>query len=547
MKAVLYLRYSSHSQTEQSIEGQERECTEYCKRNELTIVGKYIDRATSASKNIEKRTEFLRMTRDSSSGKFDAVVVWSIDRFARSTKDASYYKALLKANNVKLISTKETIPDDPTGIIIGTLFDAMAEYYSAELSAKVTRGMHETALKGQSLGSYPPAGYKINKDKKYVIDEEKAEFIKKAWKMFADGESQNDVKDYLKSVGVKNAAEKDWTYNSLRRMFENEKYIGIYESMGVRIEDAIPPLIDIKTWTTVQNRLKGGKSTMYKTPNLYLFSSNLYCANCGERMVAYSGTGGHNKKQYLYYRCKNHNRKKTDPSYCSSTPIKKELLEQAVIEDTFKLFMALDLDALTEYLYENLERFVSIESMPTLEKKIKKVQTQIDNLTEAIANVGFNESIGKRLSAAEAELKELYGTRDELLVVLPAKEELREFLYKTFNGGQISYKEKEHIAKMIVDRIEYDSSKNEKTIKIVYNLWGQTAIKKNLRIQDRITAMAENDSVKSGQEKISKPTKYGTSEAGSRFYNWCTCREQLRTALKINELEIEALFLLING
>ena len=525
MKAVLYLRYSSHSQTEQSIEGQERECTEYCRKNGLTIVGKYVDRATSASKNIEKRTEFLRMMNDSSTDKFDAVVVWSIDRFARSTKDASYYKAVLKANNVKLLSTKETIPDDPTGIIIGTLFDAMAEYYSAELSTKVTRGMHETALKGQSLGSYPPAGYKVNKDKKYVIDEEKAEFIKKAWKMFSEGSSQQAVKEYLKSVGVKNAAGKDWTYNSLRRMFENEKYIGIYESMGVRIEDAIPPLIDTRTWVMVQNRLKGGKSTMYKTPNDYLFSSNLYCSKCGERMVAYSGTGGHNKKQYLYYRCKNHNKKKTDPLYCEATPIRKEYLEQAVIEDTYKLFMALDLDTLSDYLYENLERFVSVESMPTLETRIDKIQKQIENLTDAIANVGYNDSIGKRLKAAEDELKELYATREELLIILPAKEELKEFLYKTFSSGNLTYKEKENIAKLIVDRIDYDCDQENKTIRIVYNLWGQTAIKKNLRIQEKITAISEKNKADSEQEKISKPTETGTSEAGSRFYNWCTSRD----------------------
>ena len=96
MKGVIDARYSSEKQSEQSIEGQIRVCEEYCKRNNIHIIDYYIDRATSALKNIENRTDFLRMIKDSEKGKFDCVVVYKLDRFARNRYDSAVYKHRLK-------------------------------------------------------------------------------------------------------------------------------------------------------------------------------------------------------------------------------------------------------------------------------------------------------------------------------------------------------------------------------------------------------------------------------------------------------------------
>ena len=136
----LYVRYSSHNQTEQSIEGQIRVCKEFCDRNHFNIVEIYADRATSASKDITKRTEFLRMIQDSGKNRFEAVVVYKLDRFARSRYDSATYKYKLKKNNVQLISATENISDDPEGIILESVLEGMAEFYSAELSQKIKRG-----------------------------------------------------------------------------------------------------------------------------------------------------------------------------------------------------------------------------------------------------------------------------------------------------------------------------------------------------------------------------------------------------------------------
>ena len=160
MNAVIYARYSSSNQTEASIEGQMRECNEYAKKNGINIVGTYIDRARSAT--TDNRPDFKKMIKDSSNKKFDAVIVWKLDRFARNRYDSAKYKAPLKKNGVKVISITEHISDDPNGIILESMLEGMAEYYSKELSVKVIRGRTENALKCKSIGGNIPIGYVID-------------------------------------------------------------------------------------------------------------------------------------------------------------------------------------------------------------------------------------------------------------------------------------------------------------------------------------------------------------------------------------------------
>ena len=94
MNAVIYARYSSDSQREESIEGQLRECREYAERNNMTIVGTYIDRALSAK--TADRPEFQHMIKDSAKELFEIVLVWKLDRFSRDRYDSAHYKHILK-------------------------------------------------------------------------------------------------------------------------------------------------------------------------------------------------------------------------------------------------------------------------------------------------------------------------------------------------------------------------------------------------------------------------------------------------------------------
>ncbi len=139
MRAVIYARYSCDNQREESIEGQLRECREFAARKGYTLIGSYIDRAVSAK--TDNRPEFQRMVKESSGGIFDMVIVWKLDRFARNRYDSAHYKAVLRKNGVKVISATEAISDGAEGIILESVLEEYAEYYSAELSEKVIRGM----------------------------------------------------------------------------------------------------------------------------------------------------------------------------------------------------------------------------------------------------------------------------------------------------------------------------------------------------------------------------------------------------------------------
>ena len=147
MTAVIYARYSSDNQREESIEGQIRECTAYAEKNNFTVVKHYIDRAISAK--TDNRPQFQQMIKDSERGLFDTIIVWKLDRFARNRYDSARYKTQLKKNGVKLVSATEVISAGPEGIILESVLEGYAEYYSADLSEKVIRGMTENALKGK--------------------------------------------------------------------------------------------------------------------------------------------------------------------------------------------------------------------------------------------------------------------------------------------------------------------------------------------------------------------------------------------------------------
>lgn len=118
---------------------------DYAERNDILIVNSYIDRATTGTN--DNRTEFQRMLRDSNNHSWDYVTVYKLDRFSRNKYEMAMHKKTLKDNGVKLISCMENIPDTPEGIILESLLEGMAEYYSAELSQKVKRGMNESRQK----------------------------------------------------------------------------------------------------------------------------------------------------------------------------------------------------------------------------------------------------------------------------------------------------------------------------------------------------------------------------------------------------------------
>ena len=186
MTAVIYARYSSDNQREESIEGQIRECTAYAEKNGFTVVKHYIDRAISAK--TDNRPQFQQMIKDSANGLFEIVLVWKLDRFSRDRCDSAHYKHILKKNGVKVVSAKEHISDGPEGIILESMLEGYAEFYSAELSEKIHRGQKENALKGKNNGGGIPLGYLLDKQtQKLIIDPETAPLVVEIFERYSEG------------------------------------------------------------------------------------------------------------------------------------------------------------------------------------------------------------------------------------------------------------------------------------------------------------------------------------------------------------------------
>lgn len=227
------------------------------------------------------------MIKDAKNGKFDYILVYKLDRFARNRYDSAIYKAQLKKYNVRIMSAMENIADGPEGIILESVLEGMAEYYSANLAQNVTRGLHQRAELGKYLGGKIPLGYKIDKDKNYVIDENTAPIVKKIYKMYANGHTVKEICKILNLAGYKTSNGKNFGYNSLHRILTNPKYIGKYEYMDIALENIIPKIIDVATFEKVQQRVERNRRAPVsaKSDVDFYLTGKLFCGKCGSNMV----------------------------------------------------------------------------------------------------------------------------------------------------------------------------------------------------------------------------------------------------------------------
>ena len=300
MKAVIYARYSSGNQREESIEGQLRECTAYCQKNEITIVRTYIDRALSAK--TDNRPDFQRMIKNSAKGLFDVVPVWKLDRFVRNRYDSARYKAQLKKYGAKVLSATENISEGPEGIILESLLEGMAEYYSAELAEKVIRGHTENALKCKYNGGTPTFGYTTDSDRHYQIGPRTAPVVLEMFTRYDNGATMKEIRDYLNDTGIKTVRGKAIDLNFVAAILHNRKFLGEYKYREIVIPNGIPVIVPQDLFDRVQNKLAKNKKApaRHKAEDDYLLTTKLFCGTCGAMMVGESGTSSTNRKYHYY-------------------------------------------------------------------------------------------------------------------------------------------------------------------------------------------------------------------------------------------------------
>ena len=302
--AVIYARYSSENQREESTEGQMRECYAFAKKNGISVVGEYIDRAFSAQ--TDRRPDFQRMIKDSAKHNFNMVIVWKLDRFARNRYDSAHYKALLKKNGVKVMSAVERISGGAEGILLESVLEGMAEYYSADLSEKVLRGHTENALKCKHNGGTMPIGYYADKEQHYVADSLTAPFVLEAFRHYDEGLTMSEIAAVLNQHGLKNKRGGDIDIDSVSRMLSNRKYIGEYRYRDIIIPNGIPALVPQDLFERVQEKIAKNKKApaRHKAEDDYLLTTKLFCGECESLMVGECGTSRSGTVHH-YYKCTN--------------------------------------------------------------------------------------------------------------------------------------------------------------------------------------------------------------------------------------------------
>ena len=425
MNAVVYARFSSHRQGEQSIEGQVAEAERYAEAHGLKIIHVYADRAQTGRN--DNREQFQLMLSDAANKKFDALIVWKTDRIGRNKEEIALNKYHLKKNGVKIYYVAEMIPDTPEGIILEAVIEGMAAYYSEQLSQNIKRGQRASAAKAQSTGGNRPLGYLTGPDKKFIIDPESAPTVKLVFDLYAQGQTIAQIVRELNARGHRTLKGKPFTHNSLRTMLKNEKYIGIYTYKDeVRLENAIPPIVDTETFYKVQEMLKyNQRAAAHKNAKVeYLLTEKLFCGKCGAMMVGVSGTSKTGNRHHYYY-CHNQRKK-----LCTKKPVRQVWIENLVLEYIINLVKDEDM---IEFIAENtyqyyLEQNTETSYTESLRQTLANIEKSIANLVRAIEQGIINEATKNRMdeleeqkdeikiALAEARLKENLGLNKERIL-----------------------------------------------------------------------------------------------------------------------------------
>ena len=415
---VIYARYSSNNQTEQSIEGQIRVCREYAQRNNLAVAGTYIDRATTGTN--DNREQFQKMLKDSDKKSFDYVLVYKLDRFSRNKYEMAIHRKHLKDNGVKILSAKENIPETPEGVLLESLLEGMNQYYSEELSQKTKRGLRETRIKGNYMGGPINYGYKIVHETtgeqtaaKVAVNEAEAPILLHIFEAYAAGNRIPDIVRELNDKGIKNRGN-PFTVNSIYFMLQQEKYTGVYNFNGETFTHIYPAIIPKELFQIVRKRIDKNKTGKHVIGVDYILMGKCYCGYCGRQLRSAAGTTT-DGTILRYYRCP-YSKKDVN---CHNKSVRKEVLEEIVTNVLAEELTKPDnLKFLIGKVFELYCENQDGSDLHRYEKELADTNKAIKNILAAIEEGIFTPSTKQRL----AELEEKKERIEQTITIESARE-----------------------------------------------------------------------------------------------------------------------------
>ena len=382
---VIYARFSSHAQREESIEQQVACCQAYAQRKGLNVSGGvYADFAMSG--RTDKRPEFQRMMADAEAGKFDYVICWKTSRMGRNMMEALTNTYRLNQCGVACYYTEEDFSDDAAGRFAQRSMMNVNQFYVESMSEDIRRGIEYNASQCRVNGPVT-WGYKRGEDGKYAVDPEKAPIVREIFRRVAQGELYMDIARDLNNRGIRTRGGGEWNKGSFHRMLKNEAYIGVYKHGKYRTEGGVPPIIEREVWEEVQEIISQPAKRGAGISGDFILTGLLFCGDCESAMVGISGTS-RSGKQYHYYSC---NRQRLTHE-CDRKPIPRDVLEETVLNAVYE---AMDDDVIHWMVDATVnygEKIQEERGLPQKKELLAAEKRKIRNINDAIAEGVWNNS-----------------------------------------------------------------------------------------------------------------------------------------------------------
>lgn len=422
--ALISARYSTDNQKQDSIEVQVEKCTQWCHQRNLPILGVYADEAVSGMKDT--RPKYEEMMRQLRMGIADTVVIYDQSRMFRRMTAWFAFRDELAAMGVTVVSVTQPMIGqdlrDPTNFLMegsNALFNQM---WALQSRQKTMEKMRFMARNGQHTGGKPALGYQV-KDGRLEICEEEAKTVRRIFQEYASGKSYREIIAGLNADGLKTKRGNAFGSNSLHDLLHNEKYIGVlvygqspYREDGtrnthskdganvIRLENALPAIIDKALFETVQKRMAQNKHQQGGRPpknREYPLRSKVFCGECKSAMTITTS-----QQKYNYYRCTGKKRLHN----CEAVPISADHLEKKVIEALRAFLIApKQADGLIRILRDQAEKIQTgaVDRLSALIAQDKEITKKLDNAVDAVLNGLNSPTIQNKIKELETKKAEI--------------------------------------------------------------------------------------------------------------------------------------------
>lgn len=397
--AAIYARFSSHNQREESIDDQVRVCRAQAASDGCPVVAVYADHAINGT--TDRRPEFLRMVADAGRGRFDRLYVYKLDRFARNRFDSATYRAKLRKAGVDVVSASERVPDGPEGIMLESVLEGMAEYYSANLSQNIRRGMEGNAMQCRSNGArfY---GYR-SEGGRYVVDEDEAVVVRRAFREVAGGSTVSEVCRGLNADGIRTRRGKEWRVATMSKMLRSDRYIGTYAWGGTVVPGGMPAIVDEQTALRARDNMakRGGFHRVGKHPYPL---AGLLRSSSGRAIIGAGGTSA-TGRTYWYYRDMETGEHWPQDELEGAVyeAVAGALSESGVADIVADLVLGAQDDALAEEMDEGT----------LIRKRIASIKVEESNALDMAIKLGASDALAEKVRALgeeRAQLEKRLGT-----------------------------------------------------------------------------------------------------------------------------------------